>query len=172
MQVDVRPYNDQDAFAVISRLDLADQMEVELTRGAHTPALTLWAEWRAAVPQHLLSFVAHVGGVPFAIFALVGTGEANAACAAMLARDHRHYRRPLTRLARMIRAQIPPTMAALGINRIECRCWSDHPTAAQLLRAVGFSHEIDLPGFGRTGQLTFRQFAWLAPAVPPKTNQE
>jgi hypothetical protein len=172
MQVDVRPYDDQDAWAVIRQLDAHDLIEAELVRGAHARALGLWADWRSIQPAQPLSFVASTGGIPFAVFGVMNTGQAGVGAASLLARDHRRFRRPLARLCGEIRRRMPGHMAELGIHRIECRCWNDHPTAALLLSALGFRHECDMPGFGLTGSVTFRQFAWLAQTVAPKPNQE
>lgn len=170
--MDVRPYNDEDAWIVLRQLDAYDRMEAELVRGAHTHALSLWADWRALQPHKALSFVVSTGGMPFAIFGVTATGQAGVGAASLLARDHAKFRRPLARLCVEIRRQLPGRMAALGIHRIECRCWSDHPTAARLLQAIGFKHDCDMPGFGLTGKITFRQFAWLAPAFHPTEPQE
>lgn len=172
MKVEVRPYNDQDAWAVLRLLDANDQLEAELVRGAQTHALGLWAEWRSIQPHQPLSFVAIRGGLPFAVFGVANTGQAGVGAASLLARDHRFFRMPLARLCVAIRRQMPARMAELGIHRIECRCWADHPTAALLLQGIGFTHECDMPGFGLTGKVTFRQFSWLAQQANPQSPQQ
>jgi hypothetical protein len=68
--------------------------------------------------------------------------------------------------ADFIRAEMPAFCARAGIHRIEARCWAGHPTAASLLAALGFTHEADMPGFGPGGAATYRQFAWISPAIP------
>ena len=171
--IQIAPYDDLTAMAVIQRLDPHDHLEAELIRGAGASHLGLFADWRAMQTIRPASFVVLTGpdrgSVPFAIFALANSGNAGVAHAALLARDHRRYRRPLAELALQIRAQMPQFMVDHGINRVVAQCWADHPTAASLLRGIGFSYECDMPGFGLTGTVTFRQFAYLAPhlAQPP-----
>ena len=173
--ISVIPYEDRAAYVVIQRLDPFDHIEAELIRGAGASSLGLFADWRAAQSIRSASFVALTGpergGKPFAIFALGNTGQAGVANAALLARDHLHFRRPLAELALMIRREFPRFAADHGIHRIEARCWADHPHAASLLRNIGFSHECDMPGFGLTGAISFRQFAWLAPRLTPPPDQ-
>jgi hypothetical protein len=165
--IEVRPYDDLTAMAVLQRLDAHDHMEAELVRGAPASHLALFADWRAMQAFRLASFVAITGpdrgARPFAVFALAHTGQAGVASAALLARDHAAFRRPLAEMALRIRTELPATCAASGIRRIEARSWAGHPTAAGLLTALGFEHETDMPGFGLSGTITFRQFAWLAP---------
>lgn len=162
----LHPYDDLSAMAVMRHLDHHDQLEADLTRGATTTALSLFAEWRAMQAIRVASHVAQtVGGTPFAVFALANTGQAGVAQAALLARDHAYYRRPLAELAIAIRNGLPGFCTERGIHRIEARAWAAHPTASRLLHALGFTHETDMPGFGLTGAITFRQFAWLSPAL-------
>lgn len=163
--IQLRPYEDQAAHAVLSRLDLNDQIEAELMRGAACTGLALFADWRAVQAARIISHVAHAHGQPFAVFALAHTGQAGVAQAALLARDHARWRAPLARLAVMIRHGMPEFSARHGIHRIEARSWAGHPTAAQLLAGLGFRHECDMPGFGLTGQVVFSQFAWINPAL-------
>lgn len=168
MTIRVRPYDDLSAMAVLSALDAQDQIEAELTRGAPASALALFADWRQMEPLRVASHVAlTAGGQPFAVFALANTGQAGVAQAALLARDHRRHRIDLARLAVLIRHAFPRLAAACGIHRIEARSWAGHPTAARLLAAMGFAHECDMTGFGQSGAITFRQFAWIAPAPAP-----
>lgn len=165
--IEVGPYDDGLALAVLRHLDPHDQIEAEIVRGAAATGHQLWADWRAAQPYRVQSFVARTdakrGHVPFAVFGLSHTGQAGVAQAALLARDHVRFRRPLARLAGMIRAQMPERLGALGIHRIEARSWALHPTAAGLLRSLGFVHEVDMPGFGLTGCHIYSQFAWVFP---------
>lgn len=162
----VRPFDDLAAMAVFSRLDVNDHIEAELVRGVTYTALGLFAEWRMAQAQGPVSLVATTGPAdrPFAIFCLGHTGQAGVAQGALLAADHPRHRIALARLAVEIRQKMPLFAAETGINRIEARCWACHPTASRLLSGMGFHHEADLPGFGRDGSQTFRQFAWTRPA--------
>lgn len=157
----VLPYEDLAAKAVFDRLDPADHLECELVRGAATTGLALWADWRSMQNLLIASFVACAGETPFAIFGLSRTGQAGVAGAALLARDHRAYRVPLARLAVRIRREMPDYIAGRGVNRIEARSWADHPTASSLLQGIGFRAECRMCGFGLTGTVTFRQWAWL-----------
>lgn len=159
----LRPFEDLAAAAVLRQLDPHDQIEAELVRGAAIPGLALYADWRAMLGAHVISQVAEWHAVPFAVFALANTGQRGVAQAALLARDHARHRRALAALGAMIRRHLPTEAEARGIHRIEARCWADHPTAARFLAAIGFTHECDMPGFGLTGRVTFRQFAWTCP---------
>lgn len=161
------PFEDLAAKAVIDRLDHADHLECELVRGSAATGLAIWADWRAMEGYRLASFVALAGTVPFAVFGLSNTGQAGVAQAALLARDHLAFRLPLARLAVMIRRALPDYAARGGIHRIEARSWADHPSAAHLLRGLGFRQECEMRGFGLTGTVNFRQWAWLAADVPP-----
>lgn len=176
--IEVRPYDDLAAYAVLSRLDVSDQLEAELIRGAHAASLELFADWRAVIPAsiggHVFFTEPSAGGVPFAVGALVASGQAGVAQAALLARDHRHFRRPLVQLARRLRAELPSYCVKHNINRIEARCWADHPTAARFLGLIGFSPEAILYGFGPSGQVPFIQFAMVNPVCsePPVASLE
>jgi len=155
----VRPYDDLAAHAVLSRLDPADQREVDLSRGAPTAPLALFADWRAMQAVRYESHVALTGGTPFAVFALANAGYSGVASVALLARDHARFRRPLATLCTLIRAELPARAEKYRLTRLEARSWSAHPTGARLLTAMGFRREADLPGFGIGGSLTFPQFA-------------
>lgn len=167
--IEVRPFEDLAAWSVFQRLDPHDHLEAEFVRGAPATPLALFCDWRAAQPIQCVSLViqtdARHGAVPFAVLCLANTGQAGVAQAALLARSHEHFRRPLAALAAQIRSRFPAVCAELGIHRIEARCWSNHPSAAILLDRIGFRHECDMPGFGKSGHITFRQFAWIAPSV-------
>lgn len=159
--ITVRPYEDLAAHAVLSRLDPMDFLEAEVTRGRATSALELFADWRAMNPARLASWVLFTGaGEPFAVLGLSHTGAAGVAAAAMLARDHVRYRRPLAAAASAMRKGLPDWARETGVRRIEARAWGAHPTACALLARIGFAPEIAMPGFGPAGQDVFVQFAW------------
>lgn len=164
----LHPYSDLAALAVFQRLDPSDHREAEVTRGAAATPHALWADWRAMQPACVISVVAHVGSTPFAVVALGNTGQGGVAQAALLARDHARFRRPLRELAALIRNDIAHECRRLGIHRIEARSWAGHPTAARLLTLLGFAHECRMPGFG-LGQHDFHQFAWTLSAIPTAT---
>jgi hypothetical protein len=166
----VCPWDDLAALAVFNRLDVHDHIEAEIVRGTVYTAPGLFADWRMAQGQGPLSLIArtHPAGRPFAVIALGNTGQAGVAQAALLAADHDRHRLDLARLAVAIRQRMPAFAAETGINRIEARAWAGHPTAARLLAAMGFTHEADLPAFGRDGRHLFRQFAWTASIAPPE----
>jgi hypothetical protein len=169
--IQLRPYDDLSAMVVIERLDAHDRLEAEIVRGAATTHLQLFADWRGQEAVRITSLVAVTPTAqPFAIFALGHTGQAGVAEAALLARDHRQFRRPLAELGIMLRAGIPDFARRYGIRRIEARAWAGHPTAGRLLAALGFRAEADMPGFGATGAEVYRQFAWLSPDCFPFTS--
>lgn len=164
----VCPYDDDAAHAVLAFLDLHDQIEAELVRGRAAGGLALFADWRAMRGAWEAGHVFLTAtGTPFAVGALVNTGQAGVAQAALLARDHARYRRPLAELACRIAVELPALCLARGIHRVEARCWAHHPTASRFLSALGFVPEADLPGFGADGTAVFRQFALLPRPVPP-----
>ncbi len=166
-QITLTGYSDAAAYAVLSRLDAADLAEAEVTRGATVTGLSLFADWRGMEPHRAVSMVVRSGfgphGTPIALFALVNTGQAGVAAAALLACNHRSWRPELLRLAVELRRQMPGFASQRRINRIEARCWARHPTAARLLGALGFRHEASMTGFGPKGTETFHQFAFLSP---------
>lgn len=170
----VHPFEDLAAMAVFSRLDVHDHIEAELVRGVPYTALGLFAEWRMAQAQGPVSLVATSGanGRPFAVFALVNSGHAGVAEGALLAADHMRHRMAMARLAVAIRQRLPAFCLETGIHRIEARCWAGHPTASRLLSGIGFRHESDLPGYGREGNQTFRQFAWTHCRPIPNPQKE
>lgn len=165
--INLRPFDDFAAMDVIRNLDPFDQLEAEATRGATSSHLAIWADWRAMQGATVKSWVVSTGaGTPFALVALGHTGQGGVAQAAMLARDHRRFRRELVALAVAIRDRMPGFCNELGIHRIEARAWAGHPRASTFLQLVGFKFETDMPGFGPRGTETFRQFAYVARAVP------
>lgn len=168
----LRPYDDQAAFAVIERLDVSDRIEAEVVRGAPSTHLALWADWRMMQAARVESWVVTTaaGGVPFAVLAIANSGQAGVAEAALLARDHRAFRRPLAALAALLRREMPHWCNARGIHRVEARAWADHPTASLLLARIGFHHETDMPGFGPEGRHVYRQWAWVSHRCLPFTS--
>lgn len=174
--IEVRPYNDQSAMAVLSQLDPYDLMEAEATRGEAVTHLSLFADWRAMQGYRLASWVVfddETCTCPFALVAVGHTGQRGVAGAALLARDHRRFRRPLLQLARLIRTEIPSWCNEAGVTRIEARAWASHPRASAFLKLIGFTHETDMPGFGRDGSQMFRQFAWTNPrCLAPSPNED
>lgn len=169
--IHARPYSDEAAMAVFRNLDPWDQLEAEAIRGEPASHLALFGDWRAMRGAWLASWAVHhhLAGRwwhPFALVALVNTGQRGVASAALLACDHHLYRRPLVRLASEIRNTMPDWCASAGVHRIEARAWARHPRASAFLTLTGFRHEADMPGFGPDGTETFRQFAWTDPALP------
>jgi hypothetical protein len=160
--IEVWPYEDLAAHAVLSRLDPMDQIEAEVVRGQPSAPLAIFSDWRAMNAARLLSIVAYTGsGTPFAVLGLSNSGQAGVAQAALLARDHTRFRRPIAELAVQIRNMMPGFAQEAGVHRIEARSWATHPTGAQLLTSCGFHLEATMPGFGREGRDLFHQFAWL-----------
>ena len=171
--ISVRPYEDLAAHAILSRLDPVDFLEAEVTRGRATSGLELFADWRAMNAARMESWVLVSGaGEPFALLGLVHTGQAGVAAAAMLARDHRRFRRPLAQAAVLIRRRLPEYAAETGVRRIEARAWSAHPTACDLLFAIGFVPEAIMAGFGPAGRDEFVQYAWINPETAACPNQK
>jgi hypothetical protein len=167
------PYEPLAAMAVFQALDASDLLEAQLVRGAAVNHLTLFADWHSNQANCLLSLVVTTAtGTPFALLALAHTGQCGVAQAAFLSRDHRRYRVPLARAALAIAREMPALAVDAGIGRIECRAWSNHPTASVFLRAIGFQHECDMAGFGLRSDVVFRQFAWTHPAIFPTPPQE
>lgn len=172
--IDLRPYSDLDAHAVLSRLDPADRAEAELTSGRAASGLGLFADWRAVQAVAAVAHVAVHRQRPFAVFCVIPTGTAGVAQAALLARDHVRFRRPLAELAVALRRAFPGRCRDMGVRRLEARCWAGHPSAAGLLAALGFRPEAILPGFGPQGRHSFIQFAWIDPdcLAPPHPQTE
>lgn len=163
--IEARPFSDLAAWSVFQALDPWDWLEAEATRGGNVTAPGLYADWRSVEGARLLSLVIvstrNGPAVPFAVLGLSHTGQAGVAQAALLARDHKRFKRELIHAGRRIRAEMPEFCAKVGIHRIEARCWAGHPTAARLLKSIGFHHEADMPGFPPAGTGVFRQFAYL-----------
>lgn len=161
--IDLRPYSDAQANAVLRRLDAMDHAEASVFRGAQTDTLALFAEWRAAAQASVVSLVfvtsPNHGSTPFAVLNVAHTGAAGVAQAAFLSRNHAAWRGPIARAGVMIRARAPEMCRELGIHRVEARCWSKHRTAQTFLTAIGFQKECAMRGFGRDGQACFEQFS-------------
>lgn len=170
--ITARPFEDTAAMQVFHHLDPWDWAEAEAVRGEAVTHLSLFADWRAMRGAWLASWVIHDEATrPFALLALCHTGQRGVAGAALLARDHRKFRRPLAELALRIRADMPGWAAEAGVKRIEARAWAGHPRASRFLTLCGFTHECDMPGFGRAGEETFRQFAWSEQTALPRHPQ-
>lgn len=159
--ISVEPYDDMAAMAVWRQLDIHDRLEAEAIRGAPVTHLALFAEWRTVGgrPVDLVVRDARTSEA-IALLGLANTGQCGVASAALVARTHQRYRRQLAALARVIRVEMPAFAKEAGIFRIEARAHARHPRASKFLHLVGFTHEADMPGFGRDGRETFRQFAW------------
>jgi hypothetical protein len=173
--IQLRPPEPLALSAVLSRLDLHDQIEAELIRGRAATGLELFADWWAMrgawVGSHVFATAPSRGAAPFAVGALVNTGQAGVAQAALLARDHARFRRPLAELALRLAVELPEFCQARGIHRVEARCWAAHPSAPRFLTMIGFAREVDMPGFGADGSQLFSQFALYVPPLPPAEDQ-
>ncbi len=158
----VDEYDDLAAMAVLRNIDPQDRLEAQAVRGEVVTHLSLFGDWRAARPLHVLSLVIRDARSheAIALLALANTGQAGVASAALVARNHRRYRRQLAALARVIRKDMPEFARKAGIFRVEARAWASHPRASKFLHLVGFTHECVMPGFGRGGREQFVQFAW------------
>lgn len=167
--IEVRAWDDAAAMQIFGDLDVNDALEAALWRGDSANPLAMFADWRIAGPGSLIAFDVRRTGleVPFAVMALTAAGAQGVASAALMARDHARFRRPLTELARHWRRTLPGYCADRGVARCECRSWAGHPTAARLLTHVGFRFEAHLPGFAG-GAIVFDQYAWTAP-TPEET---
>jgi len=155
------------AAEVFRDLDPWDQAESEVALGQKIPPERMAELWGDMGDMTLYQAVAAWQGQAFAIFSLSFAGMVGNASAALMARDHRRFRRPLAQLALRIRAELPGCAYDLGITRIEARSWAPHPTAGGLLAALDFHHECDVAGLGPDGRSIFRQWAWLAPQCRP-----
>lgn len=169
MTVQLRPYDNLSAHAVLTRLDPADRAEAALIRGGEADGLDLFADWRAGAAFWIGSRVAVSspvrGAVPFAVVAVTRAIAPGIAHAALLARDHGRFRRDLVELARLLAAELPGWAARERLTRIEARSWAGHPRAAGLLMAVGFCAECVMPGFGPAGRDSLIQWAWTRAAA-------
>lgn len=148
--IQLRPPEPLALSAVLSRLDLHDQIEAELIRGRAATGLELFADWWAMrgawVGSHVFATAPSRGAAPFAVGALVNTGQ---------------------RAALRLAVELPEFCQARGIHRVEARCWAAHPSAPRFLTMIGFAREVDMPGFGADGSQLFSQFALYVPPLPP-----
>lgn len=171
--IHLHPYNDPEAWEVFRFLDGSDFIEAEIVRGARATNPGLFADWHQMEGVRLLSHVvlAEQGATrrPFAVIGLSHSGQAGVAHAAMLAKDHRQYRRELIELGIAIRHGLPDFCAEHGVRRIEARAWAHHPTASRFLQAIGFQMEAAMAGFGADKPTEFLQFAYVSPTPARKT---
>ncbi len=167
--VTLAPFNPPDALRVFEMLDENDQLEAEVMRGDKALPYDMLADWMALEKQGAACFVAQVAppyAEPIAVMAIVRGGTPGLGHAAMLARDHRIWRRALVPAARAIRDGFPAQARAMGLHRIEARSWAGHPTAPSLLRAIGFELDAEMIGFGHSGEVNLNQWVWLADYIP------
>lgn len=167
--ISLEPFNPEDALRVLSALDENDQLEAEVMRGDKARPYDMLADWMALEKQGAACFVAQVAPPyvePIAVMAIVRGGTPGLGHAAMLARDHRFWKRALVPTARAIRDGLPTQARAMGLHRIEVRSWAGHPTAPSLLRAIGFELEAEMIGFGHSGEINLNQWVWLADYIP------
>lgn len=155
-------YDPHTALIVFRDLDPWDILEAQAIRGARASYAQLMAEWHAVQAAAPLSVTMKWGGIPFGVLLLGNTGQAGVAQAALLARNHRKFRRGLATAAATIGQEMPDFCRQRGIHRVEARSWVQHPRAALFLRHAGFSHEARMSGFGADGAEQFDQFAWVA----------
>lgn len=159
MGLTLDPWDDAAALIVLEHLDHSDWSEVLAARGLAPAAWDLHAEWRSMRGLGVVR-IARWSGAPFAIVGVLNAGAAGVGQAALLARAHRAWLRPLVQLGAELGRQLPAFAEAQDLWRIECRSWSGHPTAERLLRHLGFCHEAALAGFHPRGQGVFHQWAW------------
>jgi hypothetical protein len=151
------------ALRVLDGLDLHDRQEVHMGFGIDlTPGQLL----RGLLSQELtgghLAIAWHHapegGAAPFAIVGVARGAAAGSGVASLIARDHLQWHPAIRRLVIALRDDLPGWMLSNGFRRIEARCWTKHPTAAELLRGMGFVFETEIHGFGVTSS-PWAQFA-------------
>lgn len=164
-RISLTPLEAGPALRVLAAIDAADAMERDLEGHAERPDAEIVADWlamRAAGGAAMVSWDhAPAGGAqPFAVLG-AGLRRAGGVCdVGLIARDHRAFRLPLGRLAVLLRETLPIWAESRQVQRLEARCWAEHPRAPSLLRAIGFSLDCDLPAYG-VGRSRFLQFAML-----------
>ena len=91
----ISDYEDLAAMAVMRDIDPFDRLEAEAVRGEVVSHLSLFGDWRAARGWHAVSLIvrAQPSDDPIALLALANTGQHGVASAALVARNHRRYRR-------------------------------------------------------------------------------
>lgn len=164
--IELAPFTPDAALQVFRFLDPADLSEARAMRGFFSHYLDIYTDWSVHQRSALLSLVLKTGGkggVPFAVLALSNTGQAGVAQAALLARNHTRYRRPLAEAGARIRREMPEFCRKAGVYRIEARCAYEHPSAQKFLGLCGFRKEAVMPGFGTHLRYHFCQFAWTLP---------
>jgi len=169
--VKLSPFDPARALTVLSGLDDNDQLEAQIMRGDPAESYDLLTDWLLLARQGAACYVGEALppiSAPFAVLALVPGTTPGLGYAAMLARDHHFWKRALVPLVRLIRHDLPPVAAHMGLHRIEARSWAGHPTAATLLRAIGFTREAEMTGFGYGGEMNLDQWVWLADYIPPR----
>lgn len=162
-------WDDRAVLEVLQDLDNRDWLELVAAKGRAASAFDLWAEWRQLRGLGAVR-VARWDAVPFAVLGVINAGSLGVGQAALVARDHRRWRRGLVLLARLMRSELVAFAAAQDLWRIECRSWVGHPSAASLLAHLGFRLEAELAGFHPRGQGVFLQWAWTR--ADPETELE
>lgn len=86
----ISDYDDLAAMAIMRDLDVWDRLEAEAVRGEVVTHLSLFGDWRAARPLHVLGLTvrAQPSDEPIALLALANTGQHGVASAALVARNH------------------------------------------------------------------------------------
>jgi hypothetical protein len=168
MRVLCHHWDAESALQVLEDLDGHDLAEVGVAQGRAMRPLEALAEFQTGAARGEDVRVAFVcpGGAPIAPFAILAVGPGGwhgTGIAGLIARDHRHWRRPLAVLGAQIRRELPRYAARRGWHRIEARSWAPHPTGAALLHSLGFAFEATLPGMGPDGAHEFHQFAFIQP---------
>ncbi len=175
LPVTLEPFTPEAALQVLTKLDEMDQFEAQLMRGDEADSYELLAGWMALRQQGAACFVGVVDGQPIAVMAIVPGVTPGLGHAAMLACDHKQWKRGLVALVRLIRDGFPAQARVMGLHRIEARSWAGHPTAPSLLRAIGFELEAHMVGLGQSGEVNLKQWVWLAdyiPRLPSTINKE
>lgn len=162
MTLSIAPYDDLAAIGIFRNLDPDDMREAQALRGMRAAYPQLFAEWHSVQSHAVLSVVLQWVSGPFAVLILGNTGQAGVAQAAMVAKDHRVWRRGLLAAGQTIRREMPGFCTQHGIHRVEARAWAQHPRAGRFLRLCGFRLEAEMTGFGADGAGVFHQYAWTA----------
>lgn len=154
---------------LLGALDQMDAQELALGGwGSPLPIERMTDTWLAEAEAGGLAMTAsdQKTGEVFAMFGMTRPFAGGVVQGGFLARDHAEWRRPIARLASILRDEIPLHARERGVQRIEARSWADHPTAPQLLRHLRFEHEAELPAYG-IGGVAFRQWRLITPKEDP-----
>ncbi len=173
--VTIEPFNPALARCVLSDLDENDRLEAQLMRGDMAGGYDLLTDWMMIQRQGAACFIGYCDDPepsPIAVLAIVPDTVPGLGHVAMLARDHRRWKRQLVSLVRQIRRRLPVQAQHMGLHRLEARSWVGHPTAPTLLRAIGFTPDATMTGFGFSGEIRLRQWSWLADYIPPITSSK